>query len=157
MVFGIGEGKVNLQLNKTQFSQGETISGNIQLELKKPKQAKRMFIEFYGEQKQRTRTGGIAMGIGRSTRPSKTRTDTVRIFEFSQDLDIEKEYAGNETYSFEIKIPTDLLARRPEGAVGTMMDVAKMLGGIYAPKWYVRAALDVTGLDIAKRIQINIV
>ncbi len=43
MVFGFGKGKIEMTLNKYGFGFGETISGNVNLQLKKTIQARGLY------------------------------------------------------------------------------------------------------------------
>ena len=97
-----------------------------------------------------------------------TTTKTVRIYDFKQQLDSEKEYSQGWKYRFEIKIPADTLSIRPqlsevEGKLGQVLKVAQaaaaMTGAIpfQRIKWYLLAKLDIPGgLDISKRVDIII-
>ncbi len=92
-----------------------------------------------------------------------TRTD--RIYEFEHQLEGEKEYEGSGTYTFEIKIPEDVLGQpqmpQLDGALGTALSIAQSLTGMGATKrtsWYLLARLDIPwSVDIKETVQITIV
>ncbi|MBU0636020.1 hypothetical protein KKE06_03270 [Candidatus Micrarchaeota archaeon] len=153
MVFGFGGGKIEIKTEKLNYAPGETISGTVFLKVNKPKKAKRVYIEFYGEQTQTQR--GLRMG-GKTSFSSKSQTK--KIFSLLTYLDGEKEYLGEKEYSFQIKLPSELVPQKPEGALGEVVSAAQFLGGIPSqPKWYLKANLDISGgLDISKRIQLNV-
>jgi len=163
-----GKGKINITIEKSHYAPGDIISGNVILALKKPVKAREVSISLIGEHKttQTTpRVGGTMGGGGMST---STTTQTVRIYDFKQQLDGEKEYSQGGEYHFEIKIPSDVLAGRPqmteaEGKLGQVLKVAQtaaaMTGAIpfQRIKWYLLAKLDIPGgLDINKRVDITI-
>ena len=50
-MFGFGKGSIEIQLEKYNFSPGETISGNVSLKVKKQEKAKAVTIRLIGEQK----------------------------------------------------------------------------------------------------------
>jgi hypothetical protein len=157
-----GKGKINITIQKTHYAPGDIISGNVALTLKKPVKAREVSISLIGEQIT-TRGGGI-MGGGQTS----TTTQRMRIYDFKQQLDSEKEYSQGREYRFEIKIPTDTLSMRPqisevEGKLGQGLKIAQaaaaMTGAIpfQRIKWYLLAKLDIPGgLDIKKKVDITI-
>jgi hypothetical protein len=164
-MFG-SKGKINITIQKTNYGPGDTISGNVALTLKKPVKAREVSISLIGEHKttQTTpRVGGTTGGGGMST-----QTNIVRIYDFKQQLDDEREYSEGREYRFEIKIPADILGMRPqisgqEGKLGQVLKVAQtaaaMTGAIpfQRIKWYLSAKLDVPGgLDISKKVDVTI-
>jgi sporulation-control protein spo0M len=146
MVFGIGEGKIEVKLNKLIFLPGETITGTVWLKVNNPKKAKRVYVEFFGERLE--------------TRQSGARTNRVpmRVYTFSIDLDGEKEYAGEKQYSFEIKIPENFANQKIDPLTRGILQAIPFVGRLASnTQWYIKAALDLSfGIDISKRIQINI-
>jgi len=149
-MFGFGKGKIEIQLDNYNYSPGQVIEGTVALSLKKPLPGKELSITILGEQK-------ISQGYGtnRSYR-------TVKIFDFKQPLDREKEYpAGDQplVYPFKIKIPANVESKQqmPEGTLGTVMKAAQMFSGTKSrTQWYLIARLDVKGFDITKKVQINV-
>jgi hypothetical protein len=153
-----GKGKINISLPKTYYLPGDIISGDIKLELKKPVKAKEVSVSLIGEQKS-TRIGTISSGGSGVS----TTTQVVRIYDFKQTLEGEKEYSGGREYHFEIKIPADIIAPRPEGMLGTGMKIveaAAALTGVIPHrqlKWYLSAKLDIPGgMDVGKKADITI-
>jgi hypothetical protein len=161
-----GKGKINVTIQKTHYAPGDIISGNVSLTLKKPVKAREVNISLIGEHKS-TQTapqfGGTMGGGGMSM---STTTKTVRIYDFKQQLDSEKEYSQGREYHFEMKIPADTMSMRPlmpEGKLGQVLNVAQtaaaMTGAIpfQRIKWYLLAKLDIPGgLDISKKVDITI-
>ena len=163
-----GKGKINISIQRTNYAPGDIISGDVALTLKKPVKAREVSISLIGEHRttQTTpRIGGTMGGGGMST---STTMNTVRIYDFKQQLDSEKEYSQGREYHFEIKIPADTLSMRPqmpgqEGKLGQVLKVAQTAATITGAipfqriKWYLSAKLDVPGgLDISKKVDITI-
>jgi hypothetical protein len=163
-----GKGKIDITIEKGHYAPGDIISGNVALTLKKPVKAREVSISLIGEHKstQTTPGGGGPMSGGGMSMSTTTRT--VRIYDFKQQLDSEKEYSQGREYHFEIKIPTDTLSMRPqisevEGKLGQVLKVAQtaatMTGAIpfQRIRWYLLAKLDIpSGFDVSKKVDITI-
>jgi hypothetical protein len=149
MVFGIGEGSIEIKMPKTNFAHGETATGEIVLTLKQPKKARELRLLFYGEVKNTQRD-----------RDGKRKTHTQRILEQKITLAGEGEFpTGSKSYSFEVKLPK-FGQNRVQGE-GMGVAAANFLMDIADPskhaRWYLNASLDVPGsLDISKKIRITI-
>jgi hypothetical protein len=149
------KGKIDIALPKTNFDLGDTISGNVALTMKKPIKARELSISLIGDQT--TTEGGGVVGGTKST-------NKARIYDFKQQLDVEKEYDKVGAYHFEIKIPADIPSRQPqmpqiEGMLGEALKVAQVFMGTTktTTKWYLLAKLDIPwGIDIKKEVQITI-
>jgi len=154
MVFGFGKGKIEVQLENYNLSPGDMIKGTVLLQLKKPVHARALKVLFIGEAVTRRTT---PHGGGVSTSYQKTY-----VHKFEMPLDGEKDYSEG-TYNFEIAIPKDILQRAGsmpmEGTIGDLVKAAQILTGTSKRiNWYVEAKLDVPkGLDIRKKVQVNIV
>ncbi len=157
-----GKGKINISIQRTNYAPGDIISGNVALTLKKPVKAGQVSISLIGEQKN-TRVGGVTGSQGTST-----TTNRIRIYDFKQELDSEKEYSQGQEYRFEMKIPADILSTKPQmpelgGKLGQGLKMAQaaaaMTGAIpfQQTKWYLLAKLDIPGgLDIKKKADVTI-
>jgi len=157
-----GKGKINIAIQKTGYVPGDTISGTVALTLKKPVKARGVSISLIGEQKN-TRVGGMTGG-----KDISTTTQRIRIYDFKQQLDTEKEYSREQEYRREMKIPTDILSTKPQmpelgGKLGQGIKVAQaaaaMTGVIplQQTKWYLLASLDIPGgMDVKKTADITI-
>ena len=173
-MFG-SKGKIDVVIQKFNYAPGDSISGNVTLVLKKPVNAREMNISLIGEQlitsTQDIRRNGLIMGDGARSRGTmmpmtgrrrgregimigtrsekSTATEYVRIYDFKQQLDTEKEYGPRqEYYFFELNIPKDILSVRPENTG---------LTSSYPIKWYLLAKLDIPGRpDIRKKVDIAI-
>jgi len=159
-----GKGKINILIPKTSFAPGDIISGDVALTLKKPVKARGVSISLIGEQKN-MRVGGMT---GSQSQGMSTTTKNIRIYDFKQQLDGEKEYSQGGGYHFEIKIPADILSAKPQipelgGKLGQGLKIAQaaaaMTGAIpfQQTKWYLLAKLDIPGgLDIKKKADVTI-
>jgi len=163
-----GKGKINIAIQKSHYAPGDIISGNVSLTLKKPVKAREVSISLIGEHKATQTAAGIGGPMGGGGMSMSTTTKTVRIYDFKQQLDGEKEYGQGGEYRFEIKIPADTLSMRPlvpeqEGKLGQVLRVAQtaaaMTGAIpfQRIRWYLAAKLDVPGgFDVSKKVDITI-
>ena len=162
MVFGFGRGKIEVALEKFNYTYGDTVKGTVKLKMKQPTDARELRVFLRGEQRTSS-GGGVGIPVGPGTlrvgsgSGSRSRSSMQRIFDFKLPLDGEKTYTEGE-YPFEIKIPADLKNRRPEGALGTAVDALNFLGGtVRRINWYLEANLDIpSGFDVSKKVQINI-
>jgi hypothetical protein len=163
-----GKGKINIAIQKSHYMPGDIISGNVSLTLKKPVKAREVSISLIGEHKTTQTTTGVGGPMGGGGMAMSTTTKTVRIYDFKQQLDSQKEYSQGGEYRFEIKIPADTLSMRPltsevEGKLGQVLKVAQtaaaMTGAIpfQRIKWYLLAKLDIPGgLDISRKVDVTI-
>ena len=164
----VGKGKIDIAIQKSHYAPGDIISGNVSLTLKKPVKAREVSISLIGEHKTTQTATGVGGPMGGGGMAMSTTTKTVRIYDFKQQLDSQKEYSQGAEYRFEIKIPADTLSMRPltsevEGKLGQVLKVAQtaaaMTGAIpfQRIKWYLLAKLDIPGgLDISKKVDITI-
>jgi sporulation-control protein spo0M len=148
-----GRGKIDISIQKTKYTPGDTISGTIDLTLKKPVKAREMTISLLGEYTTKvTRRRGLVPGIERARRGSisdwltssestydvRTKTESVRICTFKEQLGGEAEYSQSRRYHLRIRIP-------PDTPISSVI------------KWYLLARLDIAhGLDVTKKIRITI-
>jgi hypothetical protein len=163
-----GKGKIDIPIQKSHYAPGDIISGDVSLTLKKPVKAREVSISLIGEHKTTQTTPQAAGSMGGGGMSMSTTTKTVRIYDFKEHLDGDKEYSQGREYRFEIKIPADTLSMTPqvaevEGKLGQVLKVAQtaaaMTGAIpfQRIKWYLLAKLDIPGgLDISKKVDITI-
>ena len=173
MVLGFGEGSITLQLNKTNFSFGETIEGILLLKLKKAKQARQLVVSIVAEQVV-TQYGGGALGPqvsqrrhGISTRSSiggvSKASESQVLFSTDVIVDGEKLYSPpGQDYNFKIQVPAKnalpAQAEVPEGMLGTALKATQFMSGkTQQVKWHIIAKLDVPkARDISKKMQISV-
>jgi hypothetical protein len=163
-----GKGKISIALQGSHYAPGDIISGSVTLTLKKPVKARETSISLIGEHRVTQTASSVGGPIGGGGMSMSTTTKTVRIYDFKQQLDGEKEYSQDREYHFEIKIPADTMSMGPqvsevEGKLGQVLKVAQtaaaMTGAIpfQRIKWYLLAKLDVPGgFDVSKKVDITI-
>ena len=163
-----GKGKIDVAIQKSHYTPGDIISGDVSLTLKKPVKAREVSISLIGEHKTTQTAPQVGSPMGGGGMSMSTTTKTVRIYDFKQQLDGEKEYSQGGEYRFEIKIPADTFSMRPqtsevEGKLGQVLKVAQtaaaMTGAIpfQRIKWYLLAKLDIPGgFDVSKKVDITI-
>jgi len=165
MVFGFGEGSIDIAIPKTTYSFGETIEGKLALKLKKEKKARQLKITVFAEREVvRTRTDcSRKNSFGGSATYQETETETIFSCDFV--IDGEKTYAppGAE-YQFKAQLPgKDVMPQAPEqiqgsGLMNTLMNasIAMSAASQKPAKWYLKATLDAPGIDINKTVQISV-
>lgn len=144
-----GKGKIEIQLDKYQFSPGETITGKVVLTMKKSVEANALKVGLIGEARTKQYSGG------------KSSTHHSRAFDFSQPIDGKKTYnPGQKSYDFSIKIPQNLLGKSGSGnqMLDTALKGAAMFlgGGMTTVTWYVTANLEMKGFDVSRKVKVNI-
>jgi len=161
-----GKGKIDVTIGKTGYAPGDTVSGSVVLALKKPVAAKELSISLIGEQVTTRTTASMRSGS------MSTQQQQMRVYDFKQRLDGEKEYGPGQEYRFEMKIPADILGGPPEkpeaeGKLGQALKAAQTVGVITGAipyqrtkervKWYLSAKLDVPrGLDVTRKVDVTI-
>lgn len=145
--FGIGRGKLQLQLPQTSFMSGQTIQGNIVLNLKKPIDSNYTEVVLIAQER-RTSVG----------RDGHRDTDTVTVFENRVRLAEAKRFeAGTLQLPFSIPIPADISGPQLQNqTLQKVAAVANALGGRFGGrrilKWYVSARIDVPkAIDMRSR------
>lgn len=137
-MLGIGSGSINLSLDKTSFSPGDTLNVTVELNLNSEIKAKGLIVTFYGVRESRR----------------KSRTYEI-IYVVRKTLDQQKVYpAGSQIYTTQIQVPVFPNKTQPmEGLLGTMIDIMKMFSTPI--KWYVEAKLDIPmGFDVSSKIML---
>jgi hypothetical protein len=140
------KGKIDIVLKNYNYSPGDTINGKINLTVKKPIQSKGITIRLIGERIQRNYSRNST---------NHNSTNSQRIFDFKQPVEGKKDYQPGElNYDFNLKIPQNLI-NHPQltGILGVIANMSTLNSMI---KWYLIADLDIPGVDISKKIQINI-
>ncbi|MFH1649232.1 MAG: hypothetical protein ABIA93_01660 [Candidatus Woesearchaeota archaeon] len=149
-MFGLGKGKIVLALPTFQYRQGEQIDGVLNLDLKKPLQAKKLQVRLLATQKRQVKETSNGRTYYRSI------IDT--IFDFPVVLAGEKTYpAGQAQFPFKILIPRDAIQKPASGgAVGAVLQGISMMSGVGMVEWQLAANLDVSGLDVKTSVKLNI-
>jgi hypothetical protein len=131
MVFGMGEGEIEIILGPTTFTPQETLNGKVKISLPKTTTARAFTVEFYGEVEHGNRVE--------------------RVFRAVQALGGEREYKNNETFSFSLAIPDQAKPPEAQGTFGAIRDMF-----ISKPRnWYIEAKMDIPmSPDINSRISV---
>ncbi len=142
MVFGIGEGKIDIIIDRLSYIQGDKVAGKVRLGISSPKKANGVRLELRVER---------TAGSGKNRR-------TEVLHSFVLELDKEKEYRGNEEYEFEVVLPKLQAPQKPDGILGNIVDIAQAFGAVASPpRWYLKASLDVPmSIDITKQVQLSV-
>jgi hypothetical protein len=151
MVLGIGDGNIEIIIDRQNYVVGNPIKGEVQLKLNTKKEARELRLLFYGEITERRHDT-----VGSRHR---THTHTRRIYEQKVILDGKKAYAaGTQNYPFEITIPNipAPASSSDGGIVGTIVNVLTSgADPVKNAKFYLDVSLDVPmSLDINKKIRI---
>ncbi|NMB80925.1 MAG: hypothetical protein GYA14_03825 [Ignavibacteria bacterium] len=151
-IISMMKGKIEINLNNFNFSQGESITGKVILKLKKPVEAKSLKIGLIAESSSKTR---ITAG---NSDPVNSNSQKSILFNFSQPLDGEKTYpAGQTEYDFSINIPRNASPSSTGNAVAdSVIKTAQIVSNLSNPRWYVIAELEVAGFNLSRRVQVNI-
>ena len=144
------KGKIEIILDKSNYSQGDTITGKINLTIKKPIKSKALSIRLVAIG---IVSGEIRKGAIKPYGKSQVKDET-KIFDFKQPVEGTKEYQpGQElNYDFKIKIPKDLEKSPRLGPIIGAED-----NQTTTIKWNLIADLDITGINISKKIPVNII
>ena len=145
---GIGEGKIEIEMEKQSYSAGEKLKGKVKLSLNQPKKAKELRIRFYGERIVRSAMAGSR---GRES----NRIERVYLQEIP--LKGEQEYpAGASEYDFEFVLPSPQRAA-PQADNPIAGLVGMLAGDQWANvRWYLDASLSLPmSFDINKKMQIG--
>ncbi len=142
------KGKVNILLDKTNFSAGETIKGKVVLEVKRNFQSKGVKLSL------------IAINKVTSVNMNKSSSKTQTIYDFSSDLENEQAYSSGveaKEFNFEVAIPKDVFSLNK-----TSQNIVNVLGAVAGryqqTKWYLTVVVRVRKslLNIKKRVEITV-
>jgi len=131
MVFGRGEGEIEITLGQTTFTPLETMNGKVKISIPKKINARSFIVEFYGE---------VERGDKHEC-----------VFRVAQKLGEERTYKNGETFDFSLPIPAQAKPPEAQGTFGSIHD-------LFVPKprnWYIEAKMDVPmAFDIKSRISV---
>ena len=143
MVFGFGEGKLEIVLERSSYAPGEKISGKIIIATNSDKNADSLKVRFFG----RMKTVSISDSMVRDMHTDELKTAKETHISIKEVYPAEVLLGSKQAYSkgsqipFEIQVPSNALDDRPgEG------------GNVYTqePRWFVRAWLS---LPLSKDIE----
>ncbi|MEM7453617.1 MAG: hypothetical protein AAF456_04605 [Planctomycetota bacterium] len=141
-----GKGKLSIALDKGGYNCGDTITGTLDLEIRKPLEPRRLFVSLIGYEEFRERDHDGDM---------KTRREEV--YRFEENIPLKGALHAGTTESFKFQLPTPAAGslQQQSGAgwlSGTSLEVAGFtvdLGNRRKMIWYVEGRLDLPGLDLA--------
>lgn len=143
-MFGIGEGKILVALEKTIFAPNEPIRGKATLSLSQPKKARSLRLDIIMLQQ-----SGAAIRLG-----PKQKNESTQSVCFSKQLSGERTYGINESFDFEVLAPeSSSLQLPPElGAVASVLNSLSR-----TPRCFLRVSLDnPMEMDIGGQVEIQI-
>jgi len=131
MVFGLGEGEIEITLSPITYNPVKTINGKLKLRLPKEISAREMRVEFYGE---------VEHGA-----------NVKRVYRAVQKLGGERVYKNGEVFNFSLTIPEQASPPEAQGTFGAIKDIF-----VAKPRnWYVHASIDIPmSPDINSRISV---
>jgi hypothetical protein len=148
------KGKIEIQLDKYNYVPGETITGTVLANLKKPVHAKAFEVGLVGE------SDSSSTNVSRSGGISHSSKNTGRVFDFSYPIAGEGDYnPGMPPQKFQLKIPENVNTGVNTGnqAVDNVIKTAMFVtGNNRRIKWYVTGRLKIPGMDLRKKIRVNI-
>ncbi len=134
MVFGIGDGRLELTLDKSTYTPGDIIKGRARLILNKPVDARELRVELYREDSD---SEGTRKHLLQKTQIAGART-----------------YYNQEEHKFELQIPTATIPQLPDGLLG---NIVKWALEKTKHNLFVHVSLDMPRkFDINKRVPISL-
>ncbi len=148
-MFGFSKGKIDFILSNYNYSPGQEIIGTLLITTKKPLEGKELTIRLIGQER-------LIRHMG-----TTTNVQYITVFDFKQPLDGSKQYYNSGApleYRFNIKIPSNVLEEQaPKGTLGNIVKAAQAFQGRSRRiKWFLEGNLSVKGIDIKKKVQVNI-
>lgn len=146
-LFGIGAGKAEIKIDKTNFSSAELIKGKLTLTLNKSIMAKRVFVKLIAQRK--------VCKIERTTKGRRRRCEFKEIYCDTKEIDGEKEYSSELNYDFEIMVPENApKSNYSKISIGPFIVINGSEGSI---RWFLTAGLELPmAFDVSKTIQLNV-
>ena len=158
---GIGVGTLQVSLERFDFRPGELIAGSVKLGLTEPMDAERLVVKLVGT---RERISYEKNATGKQTQTKHVE----QVCDIERELDGSRSYL-DESYSFEIAIPSDLdIPDRAadDGAMDNIARVARVARAVQSAvtsahhmpaAWRVEATLDVPWKrNVTKKVDITV-
>jgi len=142
------KGSIDITPEKYSYNSGDTIKGKLILKIKRPVKSNKLIIGLKCEKTEKNYS---------KENQSSQKTKNV-LFDFNHSLDGAKEYSPSEyPYDFSISIPKNV-SQKLEGIAGTLIKSAQILSGQNSSvKWYLYAELQCKGVNLSKKVQVNVV
>lgn len=143
------KGDIKISLNKTSFSSGEIINGNISVIAKKEIEVNRIYVKLIGKKKHKSRsTDGKTSSSWRIIYQNEIPLEGQTILQSN----------SNKSYNFNLKAPTRSDIGGPsinnEFINNAIKAIQTFSGERY--KWHIEAIADAKGLDLTKKKSIFI-
>jgi hypothetical protein len=141
------KGSIEIIPESYNYDPGDTIKGKLTLKLKKHVKSDKLIVGLLCERREKIYP----------EKSNDNQEGEVTLFDFNQPLNGKKEYAPSEyTYDFSIVIPLNV-SQVLEGVSMTLAKSIRDLTGYNTlAKWYLYAELQCEGVNLSKRVQINI-
>ena len=137
MVLGLGEGAINILLPKTELCPGKKVKGQIILSLDKPKKARELRIDLYGESPEHE------YGV------HENRRYVVR-----EAISGERTYKNGEKFEFSFIVPENILLKSSNSVKAHHF---QKFFGDRPSHWYLQASLNIPfSFDVSNRIGVTI-
>ena len=140
------KGSIEIIPEKYNYSRGENVTGNLKLRLKKPVNAGTLIIGLKCEK------------ISRKISAGKSSSEKKQVlFDFNYPLEGKKDFTASEhNYNFSIKIPNSI-SQELKGITATLVKTAQILSNQNSSvKWYLYSNLECNGVNLFKKVQINV-
>lgn len=144
------KGTIVIQSDRTSFDPGETITGKIDVEIKKETRGNNLTISLIADRKTTYYDG------------DEKRTDHDEVYRDELLIEDRRVYpvGYNNTYSFELKIPAmDSENNQGDNLLNTLGAVMNTFGThrrTSKVEWYLEARLDAEGLDLVKKQNVQL-
>jgi hypothetical protein len=141
------KGSIEIIPEKYNYDPGETIKGELILRLERPVKSDKLILGLLCERKEKIY----------SNKSHNNQEGEVTLFDFNQPLEGKKEYNRPKySYDFSIVIPLNV-SQVLEGVSTTLAKSIQDLTGYNTlAKWYLYAELQCEGVNLSKRVPINI-
>ncbi len=139
------KGSIELIPEKYNYSLGEKITGKLVLKLKKPANDGKLIIGLKCEKSETNYSNG------------KKNSSNYILFDFKFPLENKKDYSpGEYPYDFSIEIPKNYSKDVGPIAGNIIKSINFLRGRDSSLKWYLYSELNCSGVDLSKRIEINV-
>lgn len=141
------KGNIEIIPTRTNYHAGEVIEGRLNLKIRKNTECKRLIVGLRCERIIRTYSQDKKHNI---------ENEDV-LFDFNQVVDKERSYTkGDYPYDFSITIPLNIRQQLNGIIEAVINSVQTITGKDSSVRWYVYARLFCKGVDLYKKVQINI-
>ncbi len=139
------KGSIELIPEKYNYNLGEKITGKLVLKLKKSANNGKLIIGLKCERSETTYSD------------NKKSTNNYTLFDFNFPLENKKDYSpGEYPYDFSIDIPKNYSKDVGPIAGNIIKSINFLRGRDSSLKWYLYSELNCSGVDLSKRIEINV-